>query len=127
VDSHAHNITSLIRFGFLSECSNRRKRHKPINEIPGSVPVDGVVGLPIELVGAPFTNDKAEWHGTTQNIQHSGDGLAKFITGQKYTGSIAASLLKVTIWDRKETLLYSWAGGIEVLMQREGQSLKIYA
>lgn len=86
--------------------------------------IDAVVGLRIELVGAPFTNDKAEWHGTSQSIKNSGDGLVKFITGQKYTGSIAASSLKVTIWDRKETLLYSWAGGIEVLMQREGQSLK---
>lgn len=85
--------------------------------------IDGIIALRIKVVGAPFNNDKAEWHGTTQSIKHSGDGLAKFITGKKYSGTIAASSLSVTIWDRKESLLYSWPGGIEVLMQREGDSL----
>lgn len=85
--------------------------------------IDGIVALRIQVVAAPFANDKAEWDGTSQKIKHSGDGVMKFISGQKYGGSIAASSLKISIWDRKETLLYSWAGGIEVLMQREGKAL----
>lgn len=85
--------------------------------------IDGIVALRIQVVGAPFNNDKAEWHGASQGIKHSGDGFAKFITGKKYSGTIAASSLKVAIWDRKEKLLYSWPGGIEVLMHREGDSL----
>ncbi|MEZ5546921.1 MAG: hypothetical protein R3E74_04000 [Pseudomonadales bacterium] len=86
--------------------------------------VDGIVSLRVRAVGAPFMNDKAEWDGASQKIAHKGDGLMKFITGKSYGGTIAASTLKVSIWDRRETLLYSWGGGIEVLMQRNAKTLE---
>ncbi|MCB1661705.1 MAG: hypothetical protein KDI24_13595 [Pseudomonadales bacterium] len=86
--------------------------------------IDGVVALRIRTVGAPFANDKAEWHGTKQKIKHKGDGLMTFITGKNYSGTIAASSLQISIWDRRENPLYSWNGGIEVLMQRNGKNLE---
>lgn len=86
--------------------------------------IDGVVSLRVRAVGAPFMNDKAEWDGASQKIKHKGDGLMKFIAGKNYGGTIAATSLKVSIWDRRETLLYSWAGGIEVLMQRNAKALE---
>ncbi len=87
-------------------------------------PINGIVSIRVQPVSAPFRDDKAEWHGTSQKIKHRGDGLMKFITGKNYGGNIAASSLKVAIWDRQETLLYSWYGGIEVLMQRNAKSLE---
>jgi len=86
--------------------------------------VDGLVSLRVLAVGAPFKDDKAEWDGASQKIKHKGDGLMKFITGKNYGGTIAASSLKVSIWDRRETLLYSWGGGIEVLMERNAKTLE---
>jgi hypothetical protein len=86
--------------------------------------VKAIVALRVHVVAAPFANDKAEWDGTSQKIKHSGDGLMKLIGGQSYTGSIGASSLKVTFWDRAERLLYSSSGGIEVLMQRNAKALE---
>jgi len=86
--------------------------------------VDGVVSLRARVVGAPFMKDKTKWDNTSQKIKHKGDGLMKFITGKGYGGTIAASSLKVSIWDRRDRLLYSWSGGIEVLMQRNGKALE---
>ncbi len=87
-------------------------------------PINGIVSVRVHPVSAPFMDDKAQWHGTSQKIKHRGDGLMKFITGKNYGGNIAASTLKIAIWDRQETLLYSWFGGIEVLMQRNAKSLE---
>jgi hypothetical protein len=86
--------------------------------------IDAVVALRVRVVAAPFSNDKAEWHNTSQKIKHQGDGLMKFISGKSYSGTIAASSLQISIWDRSENPLYSWNGGIEVLMQRNGKALE---
>jgi len=89
--------------------------------------VDGLVALQVQMVGAPFADDKAEWHGTSQKIKRSGDGLMKFIAGKKYSGTVAASTLRVGILDRTERTLYAWNGGIEVLMERKGKNLEYMA
>ena len=82
------------------------------------------MSVQVLAVAAPFLKDKAEWHGTSQKIQHSGDGFMKMLSGKSYGGNIAASSIRIVISDRKGKPIYNWSGGIEIMMQREGESLK---
>ncbi|MEQ8858750.1 MAG: hypothetical protein RIC56_08890 [Pseudomonadales bacterium] len=85
-------------------------------------PVDGFAELSITLVRASFRDDRAEWDGVKQKVQHSGDGFALF-GGRDYQGSIAAASFQLAIFDRSDELLYLNRGGIEVLQDREGSRL----
>lgn len=122
------HMKTLVGLGDNSDQKDTAKaeavRDHSYRELMYRHPVNGIVSIRVLPVSAPFMNDKAEWHGTSQKIKHRGDGLMKFITGKSYGGNIAASSLKVAIWDRQENLLFSWAGGIEVLMQRNAKSLE---
>lgn len=85
-------------------------------------PVDGFAELSIVLTRAVFDDDRAEWDGVKQRVEHSGDGFALF-GGRNYQGSIAAASLQLAIFDRSDAPLYVNRGGIEVLQVREGSSL----
>lgn len=87
-------------------------------------PVDGLIKVKVLAVAAPFLKDKAEWGGTSQKIKHKGDGFLGAIMGKDYGGHVAASAVQVTIFDRAGKPVYNWMGGIEVLMQRNGQKLE---
>ena len=87
-------------------------------------PVNGVIRVQVIPVAAPFVDDKAEWGGTSQKIKHKGDGFFGAILGKKYGGNVAASAVQVLITDRQGKPVYNWIGGIEVLMQRNGQQFE---
>lgn len=87
-------------------------------------PVDGIIAVQILAVAAPFVKDRAEWGGTSQKMKHKGDGLFGSIMGKDYGGHVAASAVMVEISDRAGRPVYKWIGGIEVLMQRDGQKLE---
>lgn len=88
-------------------------------------PVNGLVSVQVIPVAAPFANDKAEWGGTTQKIKHKGDGLFGAILGKNYGGTVGASAIRIVISDRQGKPVYNWSGGIEVLMQRNGEKLEV--
>jgi len=87
-------------------------------------PVDGLLSVQVLPVGAAFRNDKAEWAGTSQSVESKGDGFFGAVMGTGYEGTIAASAIHVTISDRSGRLLYNWMGGVEVMMQRDGEQLE---
>ncbi len=87
-------------------------------------PVDGLLTVQVLPVGAPFRDDKAEWAGTSQKIEHEGDGFFGTLMGTDYGGTIAASAIRVIISDRAGRPLYNWMGGVEVMMMRKGESLE---
>lgn len=78
--------------------------------------VDAVASIRVRTVGAPFYKDRAEWDGTTQKVKHKGRSNVE--------GTLHASSIEVSIYDRQENLLYSDRGGIELQMWRDGQALK---
>lgn len=87
-------------------------------------PVDAVLGIHVRLVAAPFEKDKASWDGITQKVQKSDNSLYDLMGGGKYSGNIGAASLRLSFWDRDENLLYSHAGGIELVMMRNGKLLE---
>jgi len=87
-------------------------------------PVDGLVSVQVLPVAAPFLKDKAEWGGTSQKIKHRGDGFFGSITGKGYGGNVAATAVRIVISNRQGKPVYRWDGGIEVMMQRNGQKLE---
>lgn len=87
-------------------------------------PVDGLISVEVRPVAAPFMKDKADWGGTSQKIKHRGDGFFGTIMGKDYGGHVAASAITMRITDRAGNVVYNWMGGIEVLMERNGQELE---
>jgi hypothetical protein len=76
---------------------------------------DAVVVARIVQVAAPWKNDRAEWDGTKQTIQHKGGG--------RYAGKLPALSLLVVFVDRSGRPLYQAYGGLEVLVRRDKQRL----
>ncbi|MDA1074343.1 MAG: hypothetical protein O3A63_06220 [Proteobacteria bacterium] len=82
--------------------------------------MDAIVTVQVRLVGAPFDKNKAEWDGVSQNISTKG---GRSLFSDKFGGTVTASSLQISIFDRRQNLLYSARGGIEVVMQIDEQSL----
>lgn len=72
--------------------------------------LDAVATVSIQIIQAPVENDKAEWDGVSQKLKKKGR--------LKYTASVAASTVALSIYDRREQPLYVNYGGLEVLMMR---------
>jgi hypothetical protein len=87
-------------------------------------PVDGAVSVQVLAIAAPFANDKAEWDGTSQKMEHKGDGFFGTVMGKDYGGHVAASTIRIEVTDRSGRVAYRWAGGIEVMMSRNGTTLE---
>jgi len=84
--------------------------------------VDAFAQLSIRVVRAAYADDRAEWDGIKQKVAKSGDGFALF-GGPNYQGTIGAASFQLAIYDRSDQLLYLNRGGIEVLQERQGDSL----
>ena len=95
-----------------------------IRELFHRHPVNGLLSVQVLPVAANFRKDKAEWAGTTQKVESRGDGFFGTITGRDYEGQIAASAIRIVISDRGGKPLYNWMGGVEVMMQRNGEKLE---
>ena len=95
-----------------------------IRELFHRHPVDGLVSVQVLPVAAPFVKDRAEWGGTTQKVEHRGDGLFGALTGKGYQGHIAASAIRIVISARSGKPLYNWMGGVELMMRRNGKKLE---
>lgn len=95
-----------------------------VREVFFQHPVDALVFVNVLAVAAPFREDKAEWGGTSQKIEHKGDGFFGSIMGKDYGGHIAASAVRIGIIDRTGKTVYLWSGGVEVMMQRNGEKLE---
>jgi hypothetical protein len=78
--------------------------------------VDGIASIRIRVVKADYENDNAKWDGTRQRVKHKGGG--------KFKGTISASSVSVSIFDRKDKLLFTHRGGLEVLLERDRGQLK---
>ncbi|MFK7829596.1 MAG: hypothetical protein AB8B57_07455 [Congregibacter sp.] len=78
---------------------------------------DAVATTRVAIINAPIENDKAEWDGVSQKVKKKGRGL-------KYTATVAASTVTLSIYDERERPLYVNYGGLEVLMMREKTEFK---
>ena len=87
-------------------------------------PVDGILSVEVIAVAAPFADDVAVWGGVKQKIKHRGDGFLGALTGRSYQGHVVASAIRVSITDRRGALVFRWLGGIELLMQRDGNKME---
>ncbi len=72
---------------------------------------DAIAVIRVDVIQAPIENDKAEWDGTSQKVKKKGGGL-------KYTASVAASSIAISIYDAAERPLFVNYGGLEVLVMR---------
>ena len=124
VKSIQDQISSLYPQGTAKASIGLIMEHT-VRELYFRHPVNGLVSVQVRPVAAPFANDKAEWGGTTQKIKHKGDGLFGAILGKNYGGNVGASAIRIVISDRQGKPVYNWSGGIEVLMQRDGEKLEI--
>ena len=116
-------LISLYPGGVSAEAQDAIAEHTT-RELLFRHPVDGIIAVRIFAVAAPFLKDRAEWGGTSQKMKHKGDGLFGSIMGKDYGGHITASAVLVEISDRAGRPVYKWIGGIEVMMQRDGQKLE---
>lgn len=78
---------------------------------------DAVAVIRIDVLQAPVENDKAEWDGVSQKLKKKGRGL-------KYTASVAATSIAVSIYDATEQPLFVNYGGLEVLMMRVKEEMQ---
>lgn len=99
-------------------------REHSLRELFFQHPVDAVLGIRIKLVSAPFAKDKANWDQVSQKVQKSDNALYDLMGDGEYTGNIGASSLRLSFWDRRDNLLYSHAGGVELIMMRNGKRLE---
>ncbi len=72
---------------------------------------DAIAVIRVAVIQAPIENDKVEWDGASEEIKKKGGGL-------KYTASVAASSISVSIFDVAERPLFVNYGGLEVLVMR---------
>lgn len=85
--------------------------------------MDALVTIQVHYIGAPFENNKAKWDGVDQKISRKTGGIGELFGNEKYSGTAGASSLQISIFDRSYELLFREEGGIEVVMQIDGQSL----
>lgn len=78
---------------------------------------DALVNIRVSISQVPLENDRVEWDGVKQDIQHEG-------RGQKYTARVYASSVAVGVYDATLKPLYLHYGGLEPLMYRAGQQLE---
>ncbi len=83
--------------------------------------MDAIANISVNMVSAQFANDRAEWHGVKARVKKSGD---KFLGNNKYGGNILAASFRLAMVNRRNDLLYLNYGGIEILQERVGSSLK---
>jgi hypothetical protein len=81
--------------------------------------VDAVLVTDIRVVEAPFASGRAVWDGVTQSI-NVGGYMNSFLAGSP-EGKLGALSLVVQIYDPSLSVMYSKAGGIEVLSKMEGK------
>ena len=62
-------------------------------------------------------SDRVEWDGARQKIEYEG-------RGKKYAATIAVSSVSVAIYDSTSRPLYTFYGGLEPLMYRNGEQLE---
>lgn len=78
---------------------------------------DALANIRVSISQVPLENDRVEWDGVKQDIQHEG-------RGQKYTARVYASSVAVGVYDATLKPLYLHYGGLEPLMYRAGQQLE---
>jgi hypothetical protein len=78
---------------------------------------DALANIRVSISQIPLENDRVEWDGVKQDIQHEG-------RGQKYTARIYASSVAVGVYDATLKPLYLHYGGLEPLMYRAGEQLE---
>ena len=101
--------------GQIDMARTRAVREHSYRELMFRYPVDAIVAIRIQVVKAEYENDRARWDGTRQRVQNKGSG--------KFKGTIAASSVSISIFDRREKLLFTNRGGLEVLLERNRQQL----
>lgn len=78
---------------------------------------DALANIRVSISQVPLENDRVEWDGVKQDIQHEG-------RGQKYTAKVYASSVAVGVYDATLKPLYLHYGGLEPLMYRAGEQLE---
>ncbi len=86
--------------------------------------MDAFAEISLRLVRATFSEDRAEWDGIKQRVEHSGDGFSLF-GSRNYQGTIAAASFQLAIYSLNDDLLFINRGGLEVLQQRQGAKLEV--
>lgn len=77
--------------------------------------LDAVATIRVQVHQVPFENDRVEWAGVKQKVEHTGRG--------KYGGNIAVSSISFAVYDETDRMAYLNYGGLEVLQMRQDESL----
>ena len=77
---------------------------------------DALATMRIDVHRVPVENDRAEWDGVKQKVEHTG-------RSKKYTGNIVVSSISFTVYDASDRVAYAHYGGLELLQMREGEQL----
>ncbi len=99
--------------GQVDNARTQAVREHSYRELMFRYPVDAVVAIRLQVVNAEYEADRAKWDGAKQRVKNKGSG--------RFKGTIAASSVSISIFDRNEKLLFTNRGGLEVLLERRRQ------
>lgn len=71
----------------------------------------------VSITRVPIENDRVEWDGVKQRIQREG-------RAGNYTANIAVTSVSLALFDSINEPIYTWYGGLEPLMWRNGDQLE---
>lgn len=103
------------RTGQLDEAKFKTVREHALRELSATFKADALMQARIQPVTVPFRarpffqSSEATWHGTSQSVESTGS-----------RGSVGALSLIVTIVDSHGVVLYTNAGGIQLLSKLQG-------
>ena len=73
---------------------------------------DALATIRISITTVSMENDRIEWDGVKQKLEHSG-------RGRNYTANVAVSSVSFAVYDAANRPIYLYYGGLEPLMRRE--------
>ena len=99
--------------GKREEAKFRAVQEHALRELSATFKADALVQARIQPVTVPFRATEATWHGTSQLVE---GGWQRF-------GTIGALSLVITIVDSHGVVMYTNAGGIQLLAEFKGNQL----
>jgi len=77
---------------------------------------DALATIRVSIEKVPMESDRVEWDGVKQRLETEG-------RSHKYAASISVSSVSVSIYDKNNSPIYRFYGGLEPLMYRNGEQL----
>lgn len=78
---------------------------------------DALATIRVSVIRVDVENDRVEWDGVRRSLEREGRGV-------KYTATVPVSSVSLALYDSANKPIYTWYGGLEPLMYRDGEQLQ---